>query len=84
MQNSQLSSDVALPPPLPADLYMPATELVACSICLRAQHAGGWIEAEHAIRELRTYDLARSRYLQASRDLERRYELESEQGAVAA
>jgi len=57
MQNSQLSSDVVLPPPLPADIAVPATELVACSICLRAQHAGGWIEAEEAIRKLRTYDL---------------------------
>jgi hypothetical protein len=58
MQNSQLSSHVVLPAPLPADIYVPATELVTCSICLRAQHAGGWIEAEQAIRELRTYDLS--------------------------
>jgi len=38
---------------------MPAPEelsVVACSLCLRVQRNGTWIEAEQAIRELRSYE----------------------------
>ena len=31
--------------------------VVACSLCLRVLHDSGWIEADQAIRELRTFDL---------------------------
>jgi hypothetical protein len=82
MQNSQLSSDVALPSPLPAEIFVPAAELVACSICLRAQHAGGWIEAEQAIRELRTYDLREPVHLKPALCDECRDEIAERRGRV--
>jgi len=44
---------------------------------------GAFAEAVHALSADPTSENV-FRYLQASRDLERRYELESEQGAVAA
>ena len=39
---------------------MPAPELsvVACSLCLRVHRDGTWIEAEEAIRELRSYEFS--------------------------
>ena len=39
---------------------VPAPELsvVACSLCLRVQRDGTWIEAEEAIRELRSYEFS--------------------------
>ena len=30
--------------------------LTACSVCLRVWNGSDWVEAEHAIRELRSYD----------------------------
>ena len=33
------------------------TELVACSLCLRVRRGSEWREAEHVIRELRSYEL---------------------------
>jgi hypothetical protein len=57
MQNFQRPLQVALPPRLPADVQAPAAGLVTCSICLRVRRAAGWVEAEEAIRELRTYEL---------------------------
>jgi hypothetical protein len=36
---------------------IPQAALVTCSICLRVQHASGWMGAEEAIRELRTFEL---------------------------
>ena len=30
--------------------------LIACSLCLRVYHDSAWVEAERAIRKLRTYD----------------------------
>jgi hypothetical protein len=56
MQSSQRSFEVVLPPPLPVELQMPVAGLVTCSICLSVHRAAGWISAEEAIRELRTYD----------------------------
>jgi hypothetical protein len=35
----------------------PLLSVVACALCLRVQLDSGWIEAEEAIRELRSYDL---------------------------
>ena len=32
--------------------------LVTCSICLRVRRGSSWIEAEAAIQELRSYELA--------------------------
>jgi hypothetical protein len=32
--------------------------LTTCSLCLRVRRGSGWIEAERAIGELRSYDLA--------------------------
>ena len=32
--------------------------VVACSLCLRVQRDGIWIEAEEAIRELRSYEFS--------------------------
>jgi hypothetical protein len=57
MQNSQRSLQVALPARQPAEVGVEVTGLVTCSICLNVQGASGWIEAEEAIRELRTWDL---------------------------
>jgi NMD protein affecting ribosome stability and mRNA decay len=31
--------------------------VVACSLCLRVFHDGSWMEAEEAIRRLRSYEL---------------------------
>jgi hypothetical protein len=33
--------------------------LTACSVCLRVLHGAEWIEAEHAIRELRSFELTK-------------------------
>jgi len=33
------------------------TKLVACSLCLRVRRGSAWVDAETAIRELRTYEL---------------------------
>ena len=32
--------------------------VVACSLCLRVDRNGTWVEAEEAIRELRSYELS--------------------------
>ena len=32
--------------------------LVTCSLCLRVDRDGTWVEAEEAIRELRSYELS--------------------------
>jgi len=37
--------------------HIPQAGLVTCSICLRVQRESGWVEAEEAIRELRTFEL---------------------------
>ena len=34
------------------------TALVTCSICLRVRRGSDWREAEHVIRELRSFELA--------------------------
>jgi hypothetical protein len=53
---------VALPQPLvDGDPSERMTELrnlsvVACSLCLSVLHDGVWVEAEEAIRELRSYE----------------------------
>jgi hypothetical protein len=39
-------------PPRRAD-----ADLIACSLCLRVRRGSEWIEAEHVIRELRSYEL---------------------------
>jgi hypothetical protein len=39
------------------ELHPSPASLVTCSICLRVLHETGWIAAEDAIRELRTFDL---------------------------
>jgi hypothetical protein len=57
MQNSQRPFEIVLPPLLTVDVQAPAAGLVTCSICLRVHRASGWVEAEEAIRELRTYEL---------------------------
>jgi hypothetical protein len=33
------------------------TELVTCSICLRVRRGSDWRDAEHVIRELRSFEL---------------------------
>jgi hypothetical protein len=33
------------------------TELITCSLCLRVRRGSEWREAEHVIRELRSYEL---------------------------
>ena len=33
-----------------------ANRLVACSVCLRVLDDGAWVEADHAIRHLRTFE----------------------------
>jgi hypothetical protein len=37
--------------------HVPPAGLVTCSICLRVQRESGWVSADEAIRELRTYEL---------------------------
>jgi hypothetical protein len=37
---------------------VPALSVVACSLCLRVHRDGVWIEAEEAIRELRSYEFS--------------------------
>jgi hypothetical protein len=34
-----------------------ANTLVACSVCLRVLHGEEWVDAEHAIRDLRSFAL---------------------------
>jgi hypothetical protein len=33
------------------------TELITCSLCLRVLRGSQWLEAEHVIREMRSYEL---------------------------
>ena len=33
------------------------TDLITCSLCLRVRQGSEWREAEHVIRELRSYEL---------------------------
>ena len=33
------------------------TDLIACSLCLRVLRGSEWVEAEHVIREIRSYEL---------------------------
>ena len=40
------------------------SDLVTCSLCLRVRHGRAWIEAEAAIQELRSYELATAPRLQ--------------------
>lgn len=49
MENHQDLSPVVLPQVQPAGV-------VACSICLRVRRETEWIEAEEAIRELRSFE----------------------------
>ena len=35
----------------------PRTELATCSICLRVRRGSDWRDAEHVIRELRSFEL---------------------------
>ena len=35
-----------------------ASSLTACSVCLRVRRGSDWVDAEAAIRELRSFDLA--------------------------
>jgi hypothetical protein len=58
MLSFQRPSEVVLPPLLPAGLKSPQAGLVTCSICLRVQRGSNWVEAEEAIRDLRTFDLS--------------------------
>jgi hypothetical protein len=34
------------------------SDLVTCSLCLRVRRKSEWVEAEHVIRDLRSYELA--------------------------
>jgi hypothetical protein len=31
-------------------------DLIACSICLRVRRGSEWLDAEHIIRDIKTYD----------------------------
>lgn len=33
------------------------TDLIACSLCLRVLRGSEWVEAEHVIRQIRSYEL---------------------------
>jgi hypothetical protein len=33
------------------------TDLITCSLCLRVLRGGDWVDAEHVIREIRSYEL---------------------------
>jgi hypothetical protein len=33
------------------------TSLITCSLCLRVRRGSEWVEAEHVIREIRSYEL---------------------------
>jgi hypothetical protein len=35
----------------------PRADLVTCSLCLRVRRGSEWLDAEHVIRELRSYEL---------------------------
>jgi hypothetical protein len=41
----------------------PQDNLVTCSLCLRVQRGSTWVEAEHVIRELRSYELSTAPHL---------------------
>jgi hypothetical protein len=43
--------------------YIPQAGLVTCSICLRVQRESGWVSADEAIRELRTFELGEPLHL---------------------
>jgi hypothetical protein len=32
------------------------TDLIACSICLRVRRGSEWLDAEHVIRDIKSYD----------------------------
>jgi hypothetical protein len=34
-----------------------STDLITCSLCLRVLRGSEWLEAEHVIREIRSYEL---------------------------
>jgi hypothetical protein len=44
----------------------PPPALITCSICLRVQRGSQWTEAEHVIREIRSYELATPPRLQSA------------------
>jgi hypothetical protein len=47
----------AYPAPLPASVeLLDSLTLTACSLCLRVLQGGEWIDAETAIRELRSFE----------------------------
>jgi hypothetical protein len=58
----------ALPFPLPVALFEAdgSLTLSACSVCLRVWRSQGWVEAEHVIRELRSFELAAPPRLEAA------------------
>jgi hypothetical protein len=50
-------------PQVPPDSFLksvsaPELSVVACSLCLRVYRDGIWIDAEEAIRELRSYEFS--------------------------
>jgi hypothetical protein len=43
--------------PVRADRRSAPLRVIACSICLRVLHESGWVDADEAIRKLRTFAL---------------------------
>ena len=43
--------------PVRADRRSAPLRMIACSICLRVLHESGWVDADEAIRKLRTFAL---------------------------
>jgi len=43
--------------PVRADPRSAPLRMIACSICLRVLHESGWVDADEAIRKLRTFAL---------------------------
>lgn len=41
----------------------PHANLVTCSLCLRVQRGSTWVEAEHVIRELRSFEFSTAPHL---------------------
>jgi hypothetical protein len=42
------------------------TDLITCSLCLRVLRGSEWMEAEHVIREIRSYELETSPQLRSA------------------